>query len=99
MAHMATVNPFETDGEFGFRRDVMIENHGKDAMVHLALGQCDIPEALPTILDHHPNFRSWLARTGREAFAVTDDSVGLYFQEDESPMKGTGCIVISKPKS
>ena len=98
MAQIAQANPFESDGEFGFKREVVEVHHGPNALVHLAVGQCDVPEALDVILDHQPAFEAWLTKTGREAFAVEDRSVGLYYIEEQVPMEGSGCVVISKPK-
>jgi hypothetical protein len=49
--------------------------------------------------DHNPDFEAWLSTEHREAFTVSDESVGLYCIEDDEPMTGTGYVIISKART
>lgn len=96
---MRKSNPFECDDQFIFDKSEVSRNHGKTALVHLAVGQGDIPESLDVILDHNPKFEDWLINTNRAAQMVPDHSIGLAWAEDGSKFSGSGLVVISKPRA
>ena len=95
---MFNVNPFEKDSQFVYDKGIAIDNHGGDVLIHLSVGQGD-HGSLDTILDHNPSFEDWLIDSGREAEMALDNTIGLAWEEDNSPFSGSMCVVISKLKT
>jgi hypothetical protein len=93
MAEMARDNPFEKMSPLRYNPRTAAQNHGREAMVHLAVGVTDTEgeEALDMLLDHNEEFEVWLEQKGREAFLVPEESVGCH--------SGGRYVVISKPRT
>ena len=93
MNQMAKENPFEKMSPLRYNPRTATVNHGREAMVHLAVGVTDTDgdDALSMVLDHHEDFEKWLVQKGREAFLVPEESVGC--------RSGGGYVVISKPRT
>jgi hypothetical protein len=95
-------NPWERDSTYHFDRELLKENHGPDAMIHLGLGSVDSDEdpvgALSIACEHEPEFETWLRENKREAELVRAESVGLRYRGHREPCgEETGFIFISKP--
>ncbi len=92
MQEIAQDNPFEKMSPLRYNRRTATENHGREAMVHLAVGVTDVggDDALDMLLDHNEEFENWLTVRSREPFLVPEESVGLHC--------GGGYVVISKPR-